>query len=105
MKSYTQRANYTTLQSPSPIEKVTQLRLMVSASLKSMAHIAWRSLIRENEQFKVWQSNENGEMQWNALDARTGNTIYNVSEDTIREWIDRQLSPRSLRSEQNRTPD
>ncbi|MGB3492875.1 MAG: hypothetical protein WBA57_09115 [Elainellaceae cyanobacterium] len=53
----------------------------------------WQWLTHDVEEFKVWTTkNYSGQLLWHAVDRRTGQSLYNVSEDDMRQWVEHRIS-------------
>jgi hypothetical protein len=55
----------------------------------------WQSLLdqfkTEEQEFRVWSTRDRaGEVWWSAESRRTGKLIFEVTEDQIRSWIEKQ---------------
>ena len=105
MKTYTQIPNHDSLQSLSLIEKLIQRSLSPLKFLRSSFHHLIHSLTRSNDRLRVWPVIQNSEILWSAVDTRTDQAIYSVSEEEMRRWIEHQVNGSAMSAiEQNSAP-
>ena len=105
MKTYIQTPNHDSLQSLSLIEKIIQRSLSPLKFFSSSFHHLSHWLTRSNDRLRVWPVIQDSEILWSAVDTRTDQAVYSVSEDEMRRWIEHQVSGSAMSDiGQNSTP-
>jgi hypothetical protein len=89
------RMKFTEVRSPINSSALTdttpQQRHWIWWSLQHLGQYLLNSLKTEEVELQVWSTRDRtGRTWWSAVSNRTGKSIYNVSEDQIRQWIEKQ---------------
>lgn len=84
-------------ESRSPMKSVafTEARLQYRYLIWQRLQLLWQFLLNicktEEVELRVWSSRDRtGATWWSAKNVRTGRSIFNVSEEQIRRWLEKQ---------------
>ncbi|MEL6320521.1 MAG: hypothetical protein AAFQ57_07690 [Cyanobacteria bacterium J06626_14] len=96
MKLTSKTLNHASLQSLSPIEKITKLGQPLIEALQNALQFLSRELTRREDPLRVWQDSDRHPNTWSASNSQTGQSIHHVSEDELRRWIEHQYNQQSM---------
>ena len=93
MKPLMSRLEYQQLELICPPNSKHHFRLTLQAKLNTLLQM-WQTFVYqliEPQNLHLWCTRDRqGKMQWNAYDPTTKRSIYNVSEEQMRVWIEQR---------------
>lgn len=82
-----------TIQSLSLIDRVYLANSFRLDAFRRPLASVWQWLTRDIEELKIWTTHDrSGQVLWNAVDRRTGQSLYKVSESDMRQWVEHCIS-------------